>query len=366
MSGKENMRTAPEKETQKKIYVLDLFRAAGCVLIFGFHCDWLAGNRFYDLVFARGYNMVTFFFVLSGFATYLRYRGTFSSLKRDELAAFYKKKLLRIYPLYFVSLLLSIPVSYCFFQLPGVQDRARYLFLNLFALQSWSRELDVWFAFNDVAWTISTELLGYGIAPFAIYLLNRQNSKMNIVKMGGALFGLYLVFCFGISQNSLSRWLTSVFPLVRVWDFIIGLLAGRLYALVKESKKTLRSASCLEILALLLTGAVLFVPQLNQKMIFQMEYIPFFVFLIFVFNFEEGICSRGILKLQISASKTFLFYMFHKIVMRYAHTTVLWKVFGDIGYALVLGGLTYIAVTIIHFAVNFMGKGKREERAVSG
>ncbi len=185
MSGKENMRTAPEKETQKKIYVLDLFRAAGCVLIFGFHCDWLAGNRLYDLVFARGYNMVTFFFVLSGFATYLRYRGTFSSLKRAELTAFYKKKLLRIYPLYFVSLLLSIPVSYCFFQLPGVQDRARYLFLNLFALQSWSRELDVWFAFNDVAWTISTELLGYGIAPFAIYLLNRQNSKMNIVKMGG-------------------------------------------------------------------------------------------------------------------------------------------------------------------------------------
>ena len=106
--------------------------------------------------------------LLSGFVLALNYAESF----RGGLAGatgFYRPRFARIYPLHFVILMAFLlnPAAIALFSTSGDTSAYRwdYFGLSLFLVQNWGLSSEL--AWNDPAWSISTEVFAYLLFPFA-------------------------------------------------------------------------------------------------------------------------------------------------------------------------------------------------------
>src|SRR5438477_8690358 len=132
---------------------------------------------------AHGYLAVDLFFILSGFVLALNYAESF----RRSLAGatdFYRLRFGRIYPLHFVMLMLFLlnPLAVALFSASGDTSAYGwdYFVLSLFLVQNWGFSTEL--AWNDPAWSISTEVFAYLFFPLAAMLMGRV-----IMTVGAAL-----------------------------------------------------------------------------------------------------------------------------------------------------------------------------------
>jgi peptidoglycan/LPS O-acetylase OafA/YrhL len=209
------------------------------------------------------------FFVLSGFVIHYNYSDSILDYRWRGAANFFSARFARLYPLYFVCLMLSLYDQRYFFHLlePVTHPEAREQFWQLFPYfitltQSWiykivgSNALVYGYPFSNTinnSWSVSTEFFFYLAYPFICFGLARLRRLRHIVVgitvvVAGALAVLALAFNaaptidqFGIAhfgpiagrssglQDSFLRWVIYFAPYSRLPEFLLGCLVAALY-----------------------------------------------------------------------------------------------------------------------------------------
>ncbi|WP_400192003.1 acyltransferase family protein [Hymenobacter sp. B81] len=170
-----------------------------------------------DMFSAAGYEMVIFFFVLSGF--FIRY----AQLRKHRAAgAFYLNRIVRIYPPFLVSLVLAAAVlTVVATQVPQVLNPGLGRELNATLAEAWQelRAFDAgglvrallflklglhYLGDNVVYWSLLPEALFYLLIPVAFRYVRWY------YLLSAALFGVGLVLSWrGVPQNDLLRFALS-------------------------------------------------------------------------------------------------------------------------------------------------------------
>jgi peptidoglycan/LPS O-acetylase OafA/YrhL len=200
--------------------------------------DWLRALQ------KSGYAGVTFFFVLSGFVLALNYFDTLRTPR--QVRSYVAARIARVFPLYLVALSWPAVHLWASGKLPEW-----HLLQKVLGIQAWNPDLHVAFGFLGPAWSISVELFLYATLPLLVplvRLLDRHVATL-LTAIALVLAGLFvLAWLFdAVGRGDLApadpasahRWLYRT-PLVRVGDFLVGVLAARVYLRIRDRRANAR------------------------------------------------------------------------------------------------------------------------------
>ncbi len=158
-------------------------RGFACLMVVTIHCAPPRKSIIYDgfdlswLMFSHGAIAVWIFFVLSG---YLMGKVFYTKRYRNDIAGvikFWRNRALRIFPLYYFAVLILAVFVY-----PEVLKFSNWGYL--FRISTFTYHPYISFEavkFNDVFWSLSTEVQFYLIVPFIYSLIqNRLNNQKKV------------------------------------------------------------------------------------------------------------------------------------------------------------------------------------------
>ncbi|WP_035357046.1 acyltransferase family protein [Edaphobacter aggregans] len=220
------------------------FFAALHVILFHLKVEGIlpGGPWWYQNFAGIGYIGVNFFFVLSGFILVYTYAATDIAPRR-----FWQARFARIYPAYVFSLAATAPFflfAVRHLNLPFFAWSERHLvlgaILTVALLQAWVPQGAL--TWNLVCWSLSVESFFYSLFPFLLrwtkaFSRRRILSSIAVFSLASLAFsvGYILVHPDGVDKINSTEvtlfWknVLSFNPLVRLPEFIVGLLAGRLF-----------------------------------------------------------------------------------------------------------------------------------------
>ncbi|MDD1606419.1 MAG: acyltransferase, partial [Methylococcaceae bacterium] len=172
---------------------------------------------------------VSFFFVLSGFILAYNYPVL---VGEADILAFLKARIARIWPTHLAAIaLLVVLTAHLNVGRESMSSAAFAAIANLFLFQSLIPIRKVFFAFNPVAWSISTEMFFY----FAFPLLIAKSFFDWRFKLGllaaAVVLHLWFVAAWDIPYDSMTlksasvEGLIYISPAVRIFEFFGGVLA---------------------------------------------------------------------------------------------------------------------------------------------
>ena len=191
---------------------------------------------------------MSLFFVLSGFVIHYNYAGMF---RTDGLAAggkkFFIARFARLYPLYFVVLILSVAYG-------GGSEFTRDPWIALTCLTLTHSWLDFTSSVGDVggfSWSVSTEAMLYVFFVFLILPIEKIRQPavaMLVLTVGGFLALLLLFFNLSAVMEAIAplvpqnkkvsfdaqRWLIYFSPYVRSLDFFLGVFASKVFLSLQD------------------------------------------------------------------------------------------------------------------------------------
>ena len=181
-----------------------LLRLVACILVIRQHIGFATPEySFAFLIFGSansGGQAVVAFFILSAFLMtkgFLQQRYAYTFM---GLYGYYKSRIKRIIPLYFIVTIFSIFLFYPYIISLDQYNKYIYYVIELFTL-TYIKGLPYW---NQVYWTLSVEWLFYIICPLLIYpffvlsqYIKKYSSKLSSVFLPGLIFGL-IVINYGI------------------------------------------------------------------------------------------------------------------------------------------------------------------------
>ena len=213
--------------------------------------DWLRALQ------KSGYAGVTFFFVLSGFVLALNYFDTLRTPR--QVRSYVAARIARVFPLYLAALSWPAVHLWASGKLPEW-----HLLQKVLGIQAWNSDLHVAFGFLGPAWSISVELFLYATLPLLVplvRLLDRQLATL-LTAIAIVLAGLFLLAWLfdAVGRGDLApadpasahRWLYRT-PLVRVGDFLVGVLAARVYLRIRDRRANARLGAWLVPVAIAVT-----------------------------------------------------------------------------------------------------------------
>ena len=156
-----------------------------------------------------GYLSVNVFFVLSGFVLARGYAST--RWDRDHLVRYGVRRFARIYPVYFLSLLVMMPFI-LMEALPWIgatlkTSKAGLLADYVLVLQGWSGKLGV--GWNTPAWSLSCELFFYALFPLFAICMRRRGWRTPLLVDDGGASAAHASCALPASPTSGSRWCMS-------------------------------------------------------------------------------------------------------------------------------------------------------------
>ena len=250
------------------------------------------GPWWYQNFAGIGYVGVNFFFVLSGFILVYTYEGPQLNPRN-----FWWARFARIYPAYLLSLIVAAPFFFFALRhldLPFYVWSKQHTFwactLTVSLLQAWAPQAAL--TWNSVCWSLSVESFFYFLFPFLL-LRTRKRTPTGLTLGMLALWLVSLCLSFGYvffhpdgidkanSPETTLFWknVLSFNPLVRLPEFVIGMLAGRLF-LAEFAKK--KFATPLILAGLLgFAGVVIFADRIPSPVISTGLLSPAFAALIF-------------------------------------------------------------------------------------
>lgn len=183
-----------------------------------------------------GYEAVTFFFMLSGFVLAYVYHSDGPGPAIANLRTFFIARFGRLFPAYYVSLLLALP----FFVAPGFfqegetvsPNLATDALLVLTAIQTWWPPAAL--AWNPPAWSVSVEWFMYGTFPFILWATRKVPAGRLLV---GTFVLVVVVALFRVNvlkplvEEDARTWyhFSEFFPLFHLPQFIFGMALGRVH-----------------------------------------------------------------------------------------------------------------------------------------
>jgi peptidoglycan/LPS O-acetylase OafA/YrhL len=169
---------------------------------------------------------VSFFFVLSGFILAYNYPVL---VGETDILAFFKARIARIWPAHIAAIALLAVLTENLNVDPTSLSSAYFMAVaNFFLLQSLIPIQEVFFSFNSVAWSITTEMFFYFAFPLLIAnnFFGWRSKLLFLVTIVGLHF--WFASAWNIDMNSLKSvsvtGLIYINPVVRVLEFFIGVL----------------------------------------------------------------------------------------------------------------------------------------------
>lgn len=236
MRADNERRDGPVRPTLPGLTILRFFAALHVVAYHALRPELVDAGDALTRFLAAGPTAVTLFFVLSGFVL------TWAHGPGVAPRPFFRARFARLAPVYWLSLILVLPL--------GALARARGLvddplgpvsfFLVATGLQAWVPEAAL--RWNPPAWSLSCELFFYALFPWLVARVHAFSLR-GALGIGAAawLMGLALPAAYlTLDPDSLgvpriideAPWLNAVKlnPLARLPDFVVGVVAGRLFA----------------------------------------------------------------------------------------------------------------------------------------
>jgi peptidoglycan/LPS O-acetylase OafA/YrhL len=274
---------------------------------------------------------VSFFFVLSGFILHYNYRSfaTIGAVKRFIVA-----RIARIWPVHGACLILFFVVlPRNLWYIPWPRPTLLTLLVpNLLLVQSWIPAKSFYLSLNGVSWSISNELFFYLALPLIVAYARRPLAIL------GLSVGTLLLFCFLVDQNEIScdfnageitaYGLIYANPLVRICEFIVGVLAARMFLerRVKFEGSVAEVSALMAVVAFLMlcpliAGMPSFIAVTGSAFSFwclNCGGVLFFALLIYSLAGNAGIISRvlSVRLLVFLGEISFSIYMTHQILNR--------------------------------------------------
>jgi peptidoglycan/LPS O-acetylase OafA/YrhL len=194
-------------------------------------------------VIEAGFTYISFFLLISGFVLAYNYTHRADTLKPGK---FYGARLSRLYPVYLLSLLISLEMLHAEWTMRSVAEFLRGAILTPFLLQGWSPTLATFW--NTVAWTLATEAMLYLAFPYIIRMKwwPRSAGKLALLFVGFWIWELILPTIYlllnpdglhNIDRYSSGYWLRALkyTPLPFLPIFLAGIALGRFHAVVALS-----------------------------------------------------------------------------------------------------------------------------------
>jgi peptidoglycan/LPS O-acetylase OafA/YrhL len=195
---------------------------------------------------------VTLFFVLSGFVLAINY---FDTMRRPSARAtwqFAVARLARIYPLYILVLLYILVRHHAF-----VESTAGW-WQHVLTIQAWNPNVFQAFNFNGPGWSVGVEVFLYACFPLLVPLLARvRTPRATLILASAVVLAMTALTAWFAATGrgdlsyanpeSAHRWL-YVTPLTRLGDFLLGILAARLYIHTRAGGRLARAGGPLAII----------------------------------------------------------------------------------------------------------------------
>lgn len=271
-------------------------------------------KSFYDAFLYEGYLGVSFFFILSGFILAYNYKEKFL-LKQTNTAKFWIARVARIYPLYFLTFLISIPVSINYLINLKIITIVSVTFSHIFLIQSFIPSKVFYFNFNNPSWSISNEMFFYLLFPFLIFLFYR-------IKMKKIIFIYFLIIpatLIWVNEENFHA-LLYINPFFRLIDFILGIFLYDIFLKIHTKQWIIKNATLIEIS----TIGIFLLFYLNHGAIYQpLRYSVYYwipmLLIILIFAFQNGIISKFLSRriFFLLGEISFGFYLFHILVFNY-------------------------------------------------
>lgn len=271
--------------------------------------------------FSLGTVFVTFFFLLSGFSMALGYRKKFENIFFTSIYSFYKKRLVRVYPMVFITFLVALPVMYIEGHLPDMMEIVVYILM----LQSWWANGMMVFTINGVAWFISDLILFYIFTPFLLYYFNKLGG-VGICFIIFIIYAIeiYIASCFigEMQPYSWAWWCIYICPWYRIMDYSIGMLCGMLYAknLNKVRIKGKFLCTTLEVFSIMFLIFSIWSPYYGYDSFkYGLYYIPASIMIIVLLAYSRGYVS-ALLSCGVFVALgdiSYHIYILHQIIIRY-------------------------------------------------
>jgi peptidoglycan/LPS O-acetylase OafA/YrhL len=205
----------------KWIPELNGLRGAAFLFIFFFHTLRLESNNFFlkvaNAIFRSGWLGVDLFFVLSGFLItriLLDNREEFHKYR-----IFYTRRLLRIFPIYYLVLIFVFIVSPLFTEIFVPLEKLKFYFLT-YTYNFWVVFTDSWAKVGalDHFWYLCIEEQFYLFWPFIVFtLINKKLRKFCIF-----IFIVSVLIKISIAAQVKDWFIIYVFPLCRLEGFASG------------------------------------------------------------------------------------------------------------------------------------------------
>lgn len=216
-----------------RIESLTFLRFIAAFIVVTFHYGggtWYTG--FFDRIATSGPQMVSFFFVLSGFVMIISQFGK----SNFSTGNFYFARIARIVPLYLFGLILIFPIRYGIHPISNMTS----LFLNLSFLQTWFPPYSL--SFNGPSWSISVEAFFYLSFPLVLFLLKKTNpSPKKVIILSIVFWAFTQLIVMNLLNSkfysgfpSRSHDLLYYLPLVHYCSFFMGISVGYLFILKRK------------------------------------------------------------------------------------------------------------------------------------
>jgi len=282
------------------------FFAAIFVVLYHYERLTLAhAPRFVQNIGGTGYIAVGFFFMLSGFV--LAYSNlSHSGALRCTTASFWAARMARIYPAYLTAFLIVAPFNiertmHANHFATGAAKLAAGGSIVLALLQSWT-PWSAWY-WNFPAWSLSVEMFFYLTFPVIVPWTGRLNRRqcaglLTFFWLAAiAVPSVFVALHSSTSEPPFSKLQQAieVTPLMRLPEFICGVLLGRLYAL--DSRRGRRIGGTLAVAGIAAIAVVLsFSDVIPRPLLANGLMAPLFGLVIF--GLAQG---RGIIAAVLSA-----------------------------------------------------------------
>lgn len=211
-------------KSKDRIYQIDLFRflAAVAVVLYhylfrGYSADNMSKLNFSEIggFFKYGYLGVHLFFIISGFVISL-------SIKKRSLIVFWISRISRLYPIYWLAVLITFIVI-IFFGLPRYNTTFKQFVFNLSMFQNYIGIKNI----DGVYWTLFIEMKFY-IFVISFYLLL---NKLKEIKLDYLIYTWLLLSILHIYLNNIYIFRIANFFFILEWSsfFIAGIIFYQIY-----------------------------------------------------------------------------------------------------------------------------------------
>lgn len=281
----------------EKIHALTSLRFFAAFYVVLFHTTWIflpswtERGGVVNRVVSMGYISVSFFFLLSGYILAMVYLRD----GRDvPLRKFYVARFARVYPLFFLTLVLDTPfligIRIAHYGLKSAVLKTVVTFIaNLAMLQAWVMKFR---GINNPNWSMSVETFFYLVFPFiGVLLWKLRGRSIWLIMLLVYLCAPVMVY---LAIPHFSQDAVKFQPLLHLPTFVLGILLARVQVLARQrGNAPPRSESALAVITVLFAlacfgAAVYLSPRISMDYFNDGLLAPVFACVIWAFSGSKG------------------------------------------------------------------------------